>query len=155
MYTHKHLLSTPDSTLIRNTTDDLGCLMSEHQTSAVSRKRDSCLVGGMLTLKNSNDQQYTRKHAGKWLSNYKMSVPSASELIQLTITGVPGWTRVSGCHGKESSIIAYYCQRKTNSLFLLSLQYIQILSFHADMLAQRGLSILWLKYLRHFTLGKH
>lgn len=155
MYTHKHLLSILDSTWIRNTADDLGCLMLEHQTSAVSKKRDSSLVDGVLTLKNSNDQQYTREHAGKWPSNYKMSVQSASELIQSTIIGLPGWTRVSGCHVKKCSIIACYRQRKTNSLFLLSPQYIQILSFHADMLAQQGLSILWLKYLRHFTFARH
>lgn len=155
MYTHKHLQSILDSTRIRNTADDLGCLTLEHQTSAVSKKRDSSLVDGVLTLKNSNDQQYTREHAGKWLSNYKMSVQSASELIQSTIIGLPGWTGVSGCHVKKFSIIACYRQRKTNSLFLLSPQYIQILYFHADMLAQQGLLILWLKYLRHFTFSRH
>lgn len=105
MYTHKHLLSILDSTQIRNTADDRGCLMLEHQTSAVSKKRDSSLVDGVLTLKNSNDQQYTREHAGKWLANYKMSVQSASELIQSTIIGLPGWTGVSGCHVKKCSMI--------------------------------------------------
>lgn len=119
MYMHKHLLSIPDSTLIRNTTDGLGCLISEHQTSAVSEKRDSGLVGGMLTLKNSNDQQYTRKHAGKWLSNYKLSVQSASELVQFII-GAPGWTRVSAVTWKRVALLPVTV-RERQILFSFSL----------------------------------
>lgn len=61
---------------VLNTIGDLGCLPSEHQASAMSKKRNSDLVSGMLAHKNSNQRQYTREHAGKWLSNYKMSLQS-------------------------------------------------------------------------------